>query len=73
MRTLRWNRLEYPSSALALWFIDRALSLTARQQVVPRPIERLLSLTDLDRRAERRILAHPAAAARRLPALPSPP
>ncbi|MEW6431160.1 MAG: FAD-dependent oxidoreductase [Myxococcota bacterium] len=73
MRTLRWNRLEYPSSALALWFIDRALSVTALQQVVPRPIERLLSLTSLDRGPERRFLARHAAAGGRFRALPAAP
>lgn len=65
MRTLRFNRLEYPSSALALWFIDRALRTASAQRVVPRPIERLLSLTNLDRGPERRLLQSSADARRR--------
>ncbi|MDP3504019.1 MAG: FAD-dependent monooxygenase [Myxococcales bacterium] len=65
MRTLRWNRLEYPSSAFALWFIDRALTVASPQTVVPRPIERLLSLTNLDRRPEQRLLQSSADARRR--------
>ena len=56
MGTLRWNRLEYPSGPLSLWFIDRALSFASPQRVVPRPIERMLSLKNLDRRAEQLFL-----------------
>lgn len=71
MRTLTWNRLEYPSGALALWFIDRALLTASAQRVVPRPIERLLSLTNLDRRPERRLLETHADARRRFGSAPS--
>lgn len=68
MRSLRWNRLEYPSGPLALWFIDVALRTASAQQVVPRPIERLLSLTNLDRRPEQRLLANAGARRRFGPA-----
>ena len=71
MRTLTFNRLEYPSSALALWFIDRALRTASAQRFVPRPIERLLSLTNLDRRPERRLLAGNAGARRRFGPAPT--
>lgn len=71
MRTLKFNRLEYPSSALALWFIDRALHTASAQRVVPRPIERLLSLTNLDRGPERKFLATHADARRRFGPVPS--
>jgi 2-polyprenyl-6-methoxyphenol hydroxylase-like FAD-dependent oxidoreductase len=70
VRTLRWNRLEYPSSALALWFIDRALMMASAQKVVPRSIERLLSLTNLDRRPERRLLQHHTLARKRFGSVP---
>ena len=59
MRTLRFNRLEYPSGPVALWFIDRALSFASWQRVVPRPIERLLSLHQLDEASRRRMHAPP--------------
>lgn len=50
LRTLRWNRLEYPSSGLPLRLIDLALRTSAASERVPRPIERVLSLYGLDAR-----------------------
>ncbi|MBE2249335.1 MAG: FAD-dependent monooxygenase [Myxococcus sp.] len=55
--TLSWNRMEYPSGALALRFIDAALSTASGSVEVPRPIERLLSLYDLDHRPSPALLS----------------
>lgn len=45
--TLHWNRTEYPSTAATLRVLDVFLRTARRQQVVPRFIERMLSLHQL--------------------------
>ncbi len=44
---LPFNRMEYPTGALGLRFIDLALFTAMKQTKIPAPIERLLSLYDV--------------------------